>query len=139
MDPHFIYLNWSPQNRNDKLSFKNDQYGTVEVNTSVGVYKNNYSDLVMDRHHTYYWEIKILKGTYFKIGVIKQSEICNVKKAFSDIKEGFAYYSAGKLRNGSNKDGIDFKKGYGPGDVVKVRFNPKEGKLYFGVNDDPLE
>ena len=22
---------------------------------------------------------------------------------------------------------------------MKVRFNPKEGKLYFGVNDDPLE
>jgi len=47
-----------------------------------------------------------------------------VKKAFSDIKDGFAYYSTGKLRNGANKDGTVDKviKGYGPGDVVKVKF-----------------
>ena len=135
MNPHFIYLNWSETNRNERLSFKNDQYGTIAVNASVGVYKNNYSDHIMDKHHVYYWEIKILKGNYFKIGVIKQSEIPNVKKAFSDIKDGYAYYSAGKLRNGSNKDGADFNKGYGPGDVVKVRFNPKEGTLHFGLND----
>ena len=89
----------------------------------------------MDKHHIYYWEIKIIKGNYFKIGVIKQTEIQNVKKAFSDVKDGFAYYSVGKLRNGSNKDGAEFNKGYGPGDVVKVRFNPKEGTLYFGLND----
>jgi len=109
------------------------------VNATVGVYKNNYSDHVMDKHHVYYWEIKILKGNYFKIGVIKQSEIINVKKAFSDIKDGFAFYSAGKLRNGSNKDGENFSRGYGPGDIVKVRFNPKEGTLNFGLNDEPLE
>lgn len=93
----------------------------------------------MERSGTYYWEIKIYKGNYFKIGIIKQSEISNVKKAFSDLKDGYAYYSAGKLRNGSNKDGADFKKGYGPGDTVKVKFEPKEGKLWFGLNDLPLE
>lgn len=109
------------------------------MTTSVGVYKNNYSDHVMDKHHIYYWEIKILKGTFFKIGVLKHTEINNVKRAFSDIKDGYAYYSTGKLRNGSNKDGIDFKKGYGPGDVVKVRFNPNEGKLYFAVNEEDMQ
>ncbi len=79
----------------------------------------------MDKHNSYYWEIKILKGTFFKIGIIKHSEIVNVKKAFSDIKDGYAYYSTGKLRNGSNKDGTDFKKGYGPGDIVRVKFDPR--------------
>lgn len=93
----------------------------------------------MDRNGVYYWEIKILKGTYFKIGIVKQSEIPNVKKAFSDIKDGYAYYSTGKIRNGSNKDGTDLKKGYGPGDIVKVKFEPKLGRLSFGVNDEPLE
>jgi len=93
----------------------------------------------MDKHHIYYWEIKILKGTYFKIGIIKHSEIGNVKKAFSDIKDGYAFYSAGKLRNGSNKDGQDFLKGYGPGDIIKVRFDPKVGQLEFGINDEPME
>jgi len=111
----------------------------VAVKSSVGVYKNNYADFVMDKTGTYYWEIKIHKGNYFKVGIIKHSEIPNVKKAFSDLKDGYAYYSAGKLRNGSNKDGADFKKGYGPGDTVKVKFEPKEGKLWFGLNDLPLE
>lgn len=79
----------------------------------------------MEKQGVYYWEIKIYKGNYFKIGIIKHSEIINVKRAFSDIKDGYAYYSTGKLRNGSNKDGSDFKKGYGPGDTVKVKFEPK--------------
>lgn len=122
MQPNFIYLNWQQRNRNKNLEFKNDNYGTVAVKTSVGVYKNNYADFVMERNGVYYWEIKIYKGSVFKIGIIKQSEIPNVKKAFSDIKDGYAFYSAGKLRNGSNKDGDDFKKGYGPGDTVKVKF-----------------
>ena len=101
----------------------------------MGHYKNNYADFLMQRSGVYYWEIKILAGNYFKVGIIKQSEIPNVKRAFSDVKDGYAYYSTGKLRNGSNKDGDDFKKGYGPGDVVKVKFEPREGKLWFGVND----
>lgn len=138
MDANFIYLSWATANRNKYLEFREDQVGTVNVRTSVGVYKNNYADFVLDKHAVYYWEIKILRGTYFKIGVIKQSEIPNVKRAFSDIKDGYAYYSTGKLRNGSNKDGLDFKKGYGPGDIVKVKFDSKQGKLYFGVNDTPL-
>jgi hypothetical protein len=122
MDPNFTYLSWDGKNRSKNLEFKDDKYGTTCVKTSVGVYKNNYADLLMERSGVYYWEIKIVKGTYFKIGIIKHSEIPNVKKAFSDHNDGYAFYSTGKLRNGSNKDGIDFNKGYGPGDVVKVKF-----------------
>lgn len=59
--------------------------------------------------------------------------------AFSDSTDGYAYYSAGKLRNGSNSTGDDFGKGYGAGDTIKVCFNSKEGKLYFGRNDDELK
>lgn len=135
MHPNFVYLNWDAKARHRNLEFSDDKYSTVAVRTSVGVYKNNYADFIMERSGVYYWEIKILKGTYFKIGVIKSSEIPNVKKAFSDLKDGYAYYSTGKLRNGSNKDGSDFKRGYGPGDVVKVKFEPKEGRLSFAVND----
>ena len=46
-------------------------------------------------------------------------------KAFSDNINGFAYFSTGKLRNGSNSTGTDFGEGYGPGDVIKVEFNSK--------------
>jgi len=105
MHPNFVYFSWSNHNRNKYLNFKQDQTSTVDVRSSVGVYKNNYGDMLMSGSAVYYWEIKILKGTYFKIGIIKQSEIGNVKKAFSDIKDGYAFYSCGKLRNGINKDG----------------------------------
>jgi hypothetical protein len=56
------------------------------------------------------------------------------KKAFSDINSGYSYFSTGKLRNGSNTTGTEFGYGYGPGDVVKVEFNTKEGSLKFCKN-----
>ena len=61
-----------------------------------------------------------------------------MKKAFSDLKEGFAFYSTGKLRNGANNEGADFIKGYGPGDTIKVLFEPKAGTLSFALNDSPF-
>lgn len=139
MQRDFVYLSWEESGRNKNLVFGEDKWGTVGVRTSVGVYKNSYGDLVMERSGSFYWEVKILKGNYFKIGIVKQSEIPSVKKAFSDLKDGYAFYSAGKLRNGSNSEGADFKRGYGPGDTVKVRFEPREGRLSFALNDEPLE
>ena len=106
--------------------------------TSVGPYKNNYAQIILDKNQIYCWEIKITKGNFFKIGIIKASTLVEgfKGKAFSDCTDGYAYYSNGKLRNGSNSSGIDFGKGYGPGDIIKVGFNSKEGKLYFAKNDD---
>lgn len=109
------------------------------MKTSTGVYKNSYANIILEKSKVYYWEIKIHKGNYFKIGIIKNSEIGNVKKAFSDLKDGYAFYSTGKLRNGSNKDGIDFKKGYGPGDTIKIKFDGKAGTLSFGINQENLD
>jgi len=55
MHSNFIYLNWSQKNQNKYLDFKNDKYSTVTVKSSVGVYKNNYADFIMERNGTYYW------------------------------------------------------------------------------------
>jgi hypothetical protein len=74
----------------------------------------------------YYWEVQIIQGSYFKIGIIKEDSIETVgKKAFSDIATGYSLFSTGKLRNGYNgstsgNQGIDFGFGFGPGDIVKV-------------------
>lgn len=75
----------------------------------------------------YYWEIKIIRGNYFKIGVMKRSTILEgfKGKAFSDSTDGYAYYSTGKVRNGSNSTGNDFNQGYGPGDIIRVCLNTK--------------
>lgn len=138
---NFLYLNWNSKNQNPRLKLANDMRSTVEVTTSVGPYKNNYADTIMEKNNVYYWEIKIIKGNYFKIGVMKADALVDFKgKAFSDSTSGYAYYSAGKLRNGSNSTGTDFRKGegYGPGDVIGVEFNTREGKLSFSVNGSPL-
>ena len=96
--------------------------------------------MVLEKNSMYYWEIKIIQGNYFKVGVMKKSLIGELKPgAFSDHKKGYSYFSTGKLRNGSNSTGNDFAQGaYGPGDIIKVEFNSKKGKLLFGKNDQPL-
>jgi hypothetical protein len=45
----------------------------------------------------------------------------------------------GKLRNGANNEGADFKKGYGPGDIIKAKFDGRAGNLSFAVNDSDFE
>lgn len=67
MQPSFVYLTWNNKNRNTNLDFIDDRFGTVVVSTSVGVYKNNYADLIMERSGVYYWEIKIIKGKLFQV------------------------------------------------------------------------
>ena len=141
MKQYFRYLDWDHQLDNDSrkyMKFYEDAQSTVEVTTSVGPYKNNYAKMLLEKNSVYYWEVKIIKGTYFKIGIIKHTTLLDGFKgnAFSDCLDGYAYYSPGKLRNGSNSTGIDFDNGYGPGDIVKVCFNSKEGNLYFGKNDE---
>lgn len=64
---NFKYISWA-KNDNKALEFKRDKYDTVEVTTSVGPYKNVFADLIFDRNECYYWEIRIIKGTNFKIG-----------------------------------------------------------------------
>lgn len=136
---HFIYLNWRPS-KSTQQTYHKDHRSSVSVDTSVGPYKNSFADFVMDKNSIYYWEVQIAVGSYFKVGVIKEDSIETLgKKAFSDIATGYAWFSTGKLRQGSNTTGTDFGTGFGPGDVVKVEFNSKEGTLRFAKNDDPLK
>lgn len=71
MNKHFLYLNWKTAGANPSLRFIDDEYSTVEVTTSNGPYKNLYADIILQKGEVYYWEIKITKGTNFKIGVFK--------------------------------------------------------------------
>lgn len=52
-------------------------------------------------------------------------------------------YSNGYLRNGGNLDtatgSLDVKKGYGPGDIIRVKYEPKKGHLSFAINEEELE
>ncbi len=73
IDPDFIYLNWRKDNPNPKINFLKDRKDSVCVTNTVGPYKNVYSEQVFQKNNVYVWQIKINSGTYFKIGVMKES------------------------------------------------------------------
>lgn len=58
----------------------------------------------------YYFEVQFLKGCNFKIGVSSNKD--KVEVAFCDAPEGFGFYSAGQLRNGSKTTGAKYGKIY---------------------------
>ena len=66
----------------------------------------------------YYFEVKFLKGSNFKIGVSKSKR--NTEIAFSDTEDGWAYYSNGQLRHNSKGDGAKYGSIFWGKDVIGV-------------------
>eukprot|EP00347_Sterkiella_histriomuscorum_P015271 403357661 len=76
-----------------------------------------------------YFEVKINKGSNFKIGIAGRK--CEINLAFSDGKEGWAYYSGGFLRHNSGGDGPKYGVAYSDNSIVGVYVDLIEGKLFF--------
>lgn len=108
IDPDFVYLNWRKDNTNPRIDFIKDRKDSVLIKSTIGPYKNVYSEQIFEKNQIYVWQVKINSGTYFKIGIIKEKDIIDNPKfrSFSDSKNGYSLFSLGKIRNGSNKDGI---------------------------------
>lgn len=66
----------------------------------------------------YYFEVKFLKGSNFKIGVCSTRR--NTDIAFSDTEEGWAYFSLGQLRHNSKGLGLKYGQRFKENDVVGV-------------------
>lgn len=71
INPYFIYLNWRKDITNPRIDFIKDRKDSVTIKSTVGPYKNVYSEQVLDKNKIYVWQIKINNGTYFKVGVMK--------------------------------------------------------------------
>lgn len=71
IDPYFIYLNWRKDIVNPRVDFVKDRKDSVVINTTIGPYKNVYSEQVFEKNKVYVWQVKINSGTYFKVGVLK--------------------------------------------------------------------
>lgn len=56
-------------------------------------FKSVYGTMPLMPGFRYYFEVKFLKGSNFKIGVSKTRR--NADIAFSDTEDGWAYYSNG--------------------------------------------
>jgi hypothetical protein len=46
IDPEFIYLNWRKDNQNPRLNFLKDHKDSVAVKSTIGPYKNVYSEQI---------------------------------------------------------------------------------------------
>lgn len=75
IDPYFVYLNWRKEIPNKRIKYENDNLDSVTTLSSTGPYKNVYSEEVFEKNRVYTWQIKIMKGSYFKIGVMKETEL----------------------------------------------------------------
>jgi len=79
----------------------------------------------------------LLKGCNFKIGV--SSDRRNPEVAFCDFENGFGYYSAGQLRNGSKTSGKKYGecyKGTLKQDIIGVYLDLVDGRLFFSKNGE---
>ena len=78
-----------------------------------------------------------MHGCNFKIGICKTRDV--LERAFCDFVEGYGYYSAGQLRNGSkssgNKYGESFK-GTNKKDKIGVYVDLVEGRVFFSKNGE---
>ena len=110
---------------------------TIESQTSNGPMKTSTGTLELKPDNIYYWEVRIDKGNYFKIGVTKNKLIDDLI-AFSDNMNGWSFYSMGELRHNSNNSGGAYGIGYGVGDVIGIKFDQIVGNLSFYRNGKSL-
>lgn len=103
-----IAVFWDSQACSENLTLHNADFDAriIESKTSLHSFKTVYSTEPMVQGNRYYFEVKFLKGCNFKIGVCKNKR--HVETSFCDYPEGYGYYSAGQLRNGSKTSGLKY-------------------------------
>jgi hypothetical protein len=81
-------------------------------------FKSVYGNQSLTPGFRYYFEIKFIKGSNFKVGVSKTRRSLNV--AFSDTEDGWAYYSNGQLRHNSKGEGPKYGETFRGKDTIGV-------------------
>ena len=71
-------------------------------------FKSAFGKEALEPYHRYYFEIKCIKGSNFKIGIATQSAKQMPNSAFSDTDQGYAYFSTGTLRHNSKGSGSSY-------------------------------
>lgn len=73
------------------LDINMDNERVCTSRTSLNSYKSTYGNTILARGFRYYFAIKIVKGSNFKIGISRSRAELDI--AFSDIKDGWGYFS----------------------------------------------
>ena len=91
---------------------------TCTSKTSMHSFKTCYGNTTLIPGFRYYFEVKFIKGSNFKIGVSKSKR--NREIAFSDTEDGWAYYSNGQLRHNSKGEGQKYGEIFRGKDTIGV-------------------
>ncbi len=81
----------------------------------------------------YYFEVKFIKGSNFKVGISTRE--ADLELAFSDKEFGWAYYCSGYLRHNSGGDGPKYGEPFGETHTVGVYVDMVKGLLFFSKNN----
>ena len=124
-------FSWDP-NRTCKHLELSEWEKVASSSTSNYSFKTTLGSFPFTPGFKYYFEVKMLKGNNFKIGVAKED--CDLTIAFSDTPKGWAYYSSGYLRHNSGGDGPQYGEAYTANDTVGVYVDLVNGELFFSKN-----
>ena len=75
-------------------------------------FKSAFGTEALEPHHRYYFEVKCVKGSNFKIGIATDLARNTPNQAFCDTDQGFAYFSTGSLRHASKGSGPSYGEKY---------------------------
>ena len=81
-------------------------------------FKTAFGTHPLEPNGRYYFEIRCLKGTNFKIGIATEKARSATDQAFSDTADGYAYFSNGQLRHNSKGQGPLYGEPYKEEDVI---------------------
>jgi len=132
----FVSFLWD-SSKTDKNLQINNTTGEIKCLTSIGPHKNALGDVALYPGNISYWEVKILRGNHFKVGVTK-SKTLKANGSFSDDENGWSYYSMGQKRHNDNEKGEEYGKPFGMEDTVGVLLDQYDGVLSFYLNGEPL-
>ena len=89
--------------------------------------------------HRYFFQIKCLKGSNFKLGIATGKAKESPNQAFCDTDQGFAYFSTGQLRHNSKGTGIAYGEKFKQDDTIGVYVDLVDGVLFYSKNDKVFE
>ncbi|CAD8091946.1 unnamed protein product [Paramecium primaurelia] len=110
------------------ITLQEDEYTFKTVTSSVGFQQG-----------IHFWKILPLAMTKneMKIG-ISTSDKYDLKTAFSDYNFGYAYYTVGQFRNGSNSNGFEYGVKFKNNGELGILLDMNRGVLAFSYNGNFL-
>jgi hypothetical protein len=95
-------------------------------------FKSSYGNCALFPGFRYYFEVRFLKGSNFKLGVSRSKR--NRDIAFSDDEDGWAYYSNGQLRHNQKGEGRKYGDIYRGKDTIGVYVDLIEVKKHYFIS-----